>query len=256
MLAYEHPDLRTTLVDLDLSGRRRVAPLMSELGLAGDDDVIAWRGEHRYVEAAFARDARCRRSTTRSFGRTAPTSSPVVSAASVWSSPAGWSTAAPGASCSTVDPSRPMSSGAVLDGARSSAPQIAVVLGDIAAPGVAERLVSGRRRDRAGVARRRAQRRRARRPDRRRPQQGEPGAGLGAEGRWRAAAARRHGRPRARLVGRLLLDVVAAGCARAGRLRRRERVARRPGRRGDGHRVCLPPRSTGASGPTSAWPAR
>ena len=39
-----------------------------------------------------------------------------------------------------------------------------------------------------------------------------------------------HRPARARLVGRLLVDVVTAGRARAGRLRRRQRVARRPGR--------------------------
>src|SRR6202012_1731718 len=50
VLAYEHPDLRTTLVDL--SGDT-VTPLTTELGRApGDagDDVVAWRSENRYVK--------------------------------------------------------------------------------------------------------------------------------------------------------------------------------------------------------------
>src|SRR5271156_2042958 len=46
VLAYEHPDLRTTLVDLPGD---TVTPLTAELGLAAGDDVIAWRGENRYA---------------------------------------------------------------------------------------------------------------------------------------------------------------------------------------------------------------
>ena len=49
VLAYEHPDLHTTLVDLDTADDA-LAPLITELGLASNDDVIAWRQEHRYVE--------------------------------------------------------------------------------------------------------------------------------------------------------------------------------------------------------------
>jgi phthiocerol/phenolphthiocerol synthesis type-I polyketide synthase D len=47
VLAYEHPDLRTTLVDLPDDS---VTPLIAELGLAGSDDLVAWRDEQRYVE--------------------------------------------------------------------------------------------------------------------------------------------------------------------------------------------------------------
>ncbi|MGH3562547.1 MAG: SDR family NAD(P)-dependent oxidoreductase, partial [Mycobacterium sp.] len=47
VLAYEHPDLRTTLVDLADDG---LTPLLAELGAAGTDDVIAWRDGHRYAE--------------------------------------------------------------------------------------------------------------------------------------------------------------------------------------------------------------
>ena len=47
VLAYEHPDLRTTLVDLPDD---TVTPLTTELGLASGDDVIAWRGENRYAQ--------------------------------------------------------------------------------------------------------------------------------------------------------------------------------------------------------------
>ena len=52
VLGYEHPELRTTLVDLDIT-RDPVAALNAELRAPGSDridDVVAWRGEQRYVE--------------------------------------------------------------------------------------------------------------------------------------------------------------------------------------------------------------
>jgi phthiocerol/phenolphthiocerol synthesis type-I polyketide synthase D len=49
VLAFEHPELRTTLVDLDTADDT-LAPLIAELGLTRNDDVIAWRGQRRYVE--------------------------------------------------------------------------------------------------------------------------------------------------------------------------------------------------------------
>src|SRR6202012_5943329 len=47
VLAYEHPDLRATLVDWPGD---TVTPLAAELGLASTDDVVAWRGEKRYAK--------------------------------------------------------------------------------------------------------------------------------------------------------------------------------------------------------------
>ena len=49
VLTYEHPDLRTTLLDLDVT-QDPLAALSAELDNSGGDDVIAWRGEHRFVE--------------------------------------------------------------------------------------------------------------------------------------------------------------------------------------------------------------
>ena len=49
VLAYEHPDLRATLVDLD-HGENALAALQMELGSTDSDDVIAWRSGRRYVE--------------------------------------------------------------------------------------------------------------------------------------------------------------------------------------------------------------
>jgi phthiocerol/phenolphthiocerol synthesis type-I polyketide synthase D len=48
-LAYEHPELQTTVVDVDTTSDA-VAQLISELGSAGNDDVIAWRHDLRYAE--------------------------------------------------------------------------------------------------------------------------------------------------------------------------------------------------------------
>ena len=44
VLAYEHPDLRATLVDLDAADNV-VATMLTELESSGSDDVIAWRGD-------------------------------------------------------------------------------------------------------------------------------------------------------------------------------------------------------------------
>ncbi|ORV92768.1 polyketide synthase [Mycobacterium interjectum] len=55
VLAYEHPELRTTLVDLDVAGDAAAA-LNAELIAAitdSIDDVVAWRGGRRYVERLF-----------------------------------------------------------------------------------------------------------------------------------------------------------------------------------------------------------
>ena len=49
VLAYEHPDLRASIVDLD-SGDDALTALTTELGLAAKDDIIAWRGNDRFVE--------------------------------------------------------------------------------------------------------------------------------------------------------------------------------------------------------------
>ena len=49
VLAYEHPDLHATLIDLD-TGDDVIATLTSELESPDRDDVVAWRGKRRYVE--------------------------------------------------------------------------------------------------------------------------------------------------------------------------------------------------------------
>ncbi|WP_122508746.1 beta-ketoacyl reductase, partial [Mycobacterium innocens] len=49
VLAFEHPDMRATLVDLD-GMPDPLAALTAELQNSGNDDVIAWRGDRRFVE--------------------------------------------------------------------------------------------------------------------------------------------------------------------------------------------------------------
>ena len=48
-LAFEHPDMRSTLLDLDVT-HDPITALTAELHGPGGDDVIARRGEHRFVE--------------------------------------------------------------------------------------------------------------------------------------------------------------------------------------------------------------
>ncbi|HET6733560.1 MAG TPA: type I polyketide synthase, partial [Mycobacterium sp.] len=49
VLAYENPDLRATLVDLDTTGDV-LGTLITELGSPDNNDVIAWRSDQRYAE--------------------------------------------------------------------------------------------------------------------------------------------------------------------------------------------------------------
>jgi phthiocerol/phenolphthiocerol synthesis type-I polyketide synthase D len=49
VLAYEHPALRTTLLDLDPHDTAATA-LLRELASPSSDDVVAWRGNRRFVE--------------------------------------------------------------------------------------------------------------------------------------------------------------------------------------------------------------
>jgi phthiocerol/phenolphthiocerol synthesis type-I polyketide synthase D len=49
VLAYEHPELNTTLVDLDDEGDAAEA-IQAEAAAGASDDVIAWRGKRRFSE--------------------------------------------------------------------------------------------------------------------------------------------------------------------------------------------------------------
>ena len=185
VLAYEHPDLRTTLVDL--SGDA-VTPLTTEFGLAGDD-VIAWRDEKRYAK----RLSRATLGTAKTDTVVRSDGSYIITGGlrGLGLAMARWLVDSGAGRVVLNGRSEPSDEAQALIDELGQRAQIAVVLGDIAAP--QSRREAGRRgrRDRADIARPDAQRRRAGRPDRRRPQQGEPGAGVGAESHWRAATARR-----------------------------------------------------------------
>ena len=49
-LAYEHPDLHTTLVDIDGAAADVLAPVVTELESVSNDDIIAWRDGTRFAE--------------------------------------------------------------------------------------------------------------------------------------------------------------------------------------------------------------
>ena len=113
---------------------------------------MSWR--HRRQATTWSRCARtaatssgwCGRrwtaATTRRWSApTAPTSSPAVWAAWAPSSPAGWSSAVRAGSCSTAAVNPPKRSATDLDDLADGT-EIVFVAGDIATPGVAERLVA------------------------------------------------------------------------------------------------------------------
>ena len=58
VLAFEHPDLRAAVVDLDTADDV-VTRLSTELRSPDNDDVIAWRGGPQICATALAGDARC-----------------------------------------------------------------------------------------------------------------------------------------------------------------------------------------------------
>lgn len=137
VLAYEHPDLRATLIDLDTAGDR-FAALTSELALAGNDDVVAWRAERRYVErlSRATLGARVRDQIVR------PDSSYVLTGGfgGLGMVVARWLVESGAGRVVLNGRSAPSDAGAIAD--LESRAEIAVVSGDIAAPGVAERLVA------------------------------------------------------------------------------------------------------------------
>ena len=139
VLAYEHPDLRATLIDLDAADDA-LATLTSELELSGNDDVVAWRGERRYVErlSRATLDARERDPVVR------PDSSYIVTGGlgglgtvvARWLVDNGAKRIVLNGRSDPSDERR----GNIAD--LESRAEIVVVRGDIAASGVAERLVT------------------------------------------------------------------------------------------------------------------
>ena len=137
VLAFENPDLRATLVDLD-ADENALTNLGVELGSSDADDVVAWRGSHRYVE-------RLSRATLGS-----PKQHPVVRPGAAYIITGGlgglglvvaqWLVDG-GAGRIVLNGRSKPSDERVLAELRAKA-EIAVVTGDIALPGLAERLVA------------------------------------------------------------------------------------------------------------------
>jgi phthiocerol/phenolphthiocerol synthesis type-I polyketide synthase D len=139
VLAYEHPDLRATLVDLDAAADA-VNRLATEFGWSGGDDVIGWRGQRRYTQ-------RLTRATLQ-----APERKPIIRPECSYIVTGGLG------GIGTVVARWLVDRGAgrvVLNGRRhpsdeqlqtvadlESRAEIVVVPGDVSAPGVAERLVA------------------------------------------------------------------------------------------------------------------
>ena len=139
VLAYEHPDLHTTLVDLDTADDA-LAPLITELGLASNDDVIAWRQEHRYVE-------RLSRATL-GAGKQDPVVRPdgayIVTGGlgGIGLVVARWLVDRGAGRIVLNGRSEPSDEQRTVLAELEERAQIAIVSGDISAPGVAERLVT------------------------------------------------------------------------------------------------------------------
>jgi phthiocerol/phenolphthiocerol synthesis type-I polyketide synthase D len=139
VLAYEHPDLHATLVDLDTADDT-LAPLITELGLASTDDVIAWRQEHRYVERLSR--------TTLGAGKQEPVVRPdgayVVTGGlgGIGLVVARWLVDRGAGRIVLNGRSEPSDEQRAVLAELEERAQIATISGDISAPGVAERLVT------------------------------------------------------------------------------------------------------------------
>ncbi|GAA0618076.1 type I polyketide synthase [Kutzneria viridogrisea] len=131
VLAFEHPELRATVVDLD--AETATGDLYAELHADRDEDEVAWRAGRRYV-ARLARTA------------VTPGTAPVVRPGAylitgglggLGQRVAGW-LAERGALrvvlCGRTDRD--------VDSLRTKGIEVTVVLGDLAAPGIAERAVA------------------------------------------------------------------------------------------------------------------
>jgi phthiocerol/phenolphthiocerol synthesis type-I polyketide synthase D len=139
VLAYEHPELEATLVDVD-TGHDATTVMTAEVASSGSDDVVAWRGRDRFVE-------RLSRATLGSPGR-----NPVVRTGGAYIITGGLGGLGLVVAQWLVD----KGAGRVVLNARSdpseqqrttiarlqSRAEIVTVGGDIATPGVADRLVA------------------------------------------------------------------------------------------------------------------
>jgi phthiocerol/phenolphthiocerol synthesis type-I polyketide synthase D len=142
VLAYEYPALRTTLVDLDaaLDGPAAAAALANELAAGGTDDVVAWRGGRRFVERlsrAAVPEPRAE-NTVRADGAYIVTGG----LGGIGLTVARWLVDSGAARVVLNGRSQPTDDTTAVLAELGERAEIVVELGDIAEPGVAERLVS------------------------------------------------------------------------------------------------------------------
>jgi phthiocerol/phenolphthiocerol synthesis type-I polyketide synthase D len=138
VLAYEHPDLRTTLVDLHGDSASQVAVLAAEFGLTGDD-IIAWRDEKRYAKRLSR--ATLAAATTDTVVRSDGSYILTGGLRGLGLAMARWLVDSGAGRVVLNGRSEPSEEAQALIEELQQRAQIAVVLGDIAAPGVAEKLV-------------------------------------------------------------------------------------------------------------------
>jgi phthiocerol/phenolphthiocerol synthesis type-I polyketide synthase D len=139
VLAYEHPDLRTTLVDLHASDDA-VAALTAEIESPRNDDLIAWRGKARYVErlARATLGARERDPVVRSDGSYIVTGG----LGGVGMVVARWLVDSGAARVVLNGRSDPSESQRTNLAELETRAEVVAIQGDISSPGIAERLVA------------------------------------------------------------------------------------------------------------------
>jgi phthiocerol/phenolphthiocerol synthesis type-I polyketide synthase D len=139
VLAYEHPALRTTLVDLDADDAAAAA-LTIELASSSTDDVVAWRAGRRFVErlARAAEPARRTDPVVRSDGSYLVTGG----LGGIGLTVARWLVDSGAGRVVLNGRSAPSESVQEVLGELGARTEIVVELGDVAEPGVAARLVA------------------------------------------------------------------------------------------------------------------
>ncbi len=139
VLAYEHPALRATLVDLDAADAAAAA-LTVELGLSGNDDVVAWRAGRRFAE----RLSRARLPEKLRDHVVRPDGSYIVTGGlgGIGLAVARWLVEGGAGRVVLNGRSAPSESARDVIAELGERTEIVVELGDVAEPGVADRLVS------------------------------------------------------------------------------------------------------------------
>jgi phthiocerol/phenolphthiocerol synthesis type-I polyketide synthase D len=139
VLAYEHPALQTTLVDLDADDAAAAA-LTIELGAPSTDEVVAWRGGRRFVE----RLARAAEPERRTDAVVRADGSYIVTGGlgGIGLTVARWLVDSGAGRIVLNGRSAPSASAQDVLSELGARAEVVVELGDVAEPGVAQRLVA------------------------------------------------------------------------------------------------------------------